>query len=132
MRCLTSAPCSSSSFQTASFSEITDDRQRPLQAQPRIVVHQPAFGAGRVELAHLVAGFGLVPQHLVAVREALRHVERAVVVLGQFDGDVLQVSGTFGTQVDDDVEDRAPRARTSLVSAAGGNWKCMPRSVPFL
>ena len=27
----------------------------------------------------------------------------------------------------------APRMqRTSLVSAAGGNWKCMPRNVPFL
>ena len=27
----------------------------------------------------------------------------------------------------------APRVqRTSLVSAAGGYWKCMPRSVPFL
>ena len=27
---------------------------------------------------------------------------------------------------------RAPRVqRTSLVSAAGGNWKCMPRKVPF-
>ncbi len=27
----------------------------------------------------------------------------------------------------------APRVqRTSLVSAAGGNWKCIPRSVPFV
>ena len=89
-------------------------RQRPLQSQPRIVVHQPAFGAGRVELADLVARLGLVPQHLVAVREALRHVERAVVVLAQLDGDVLQVGRALGPEVDDDVENRAPRGTHQL------------------
>ena len=40
----------------------------------------PPSTLGRVELADLVAGLGVVLEHLVAVREALRHVERAVVV----------------------------------------------------
>ena len=56
------------------------DRQRPLEPEPRVVVAQAALDFGRVELADLVARLGVVLEHLVAVGEALRHVERAVVV----------------------------------------------------
>src|SRR3954467_5130867 len=66
-------------------------RQRPRQPQARVGVVQPAFRARRVELAHLVAGLGAVLEHLVAVREPLRHVERAVVVGGQLHRHVLQI-----------------------------------------
>src|SRR5437773_11672187 len=49
------------------------DRQRPLQAEARVVIAQPALEAWRVELADLVARVGLVAQHLIAVREPLGH-----------------------------------------------------------
>src|SRR6185312_3653968 len=96
-------------------------RQRPLQSQLGIVVHQPAFGARSVELPDLVAGLSLVPQHLVAVREAFRHIERAVVVFAQFDGHVLQVSRAFRPEIDNDVEDRAPGGAHQL--GFGCRWK---------
>src|SRR5690348_14308043 len=56
------------------------DRQRPLQPQFGIAVEQTALGAGGVELAHLVAGLGLVDEHLVTVGKALGHVESPVIV----------------------------------------------------
>ena len=48
------------------------------------------------------------------MREPLRHVERAAVVLVQLDGDALQVGRALGPQVDDDVDDRAARAADDL------------------
>src|SRR5712692_9627805 len=53
------------------------DRHRPLQTQARVERREPALAAGRVEFAHLVAGLRRVLERLIAVREALRHVERA-------------------------------------------------------
>src|SRR6202521_3186575 len=85
-------------------------RKSPLQRQPRIVIQQSAFGPRRVELSHLIARFGIVSQHLVPVCKALRHVEGAAVVLGQFDSDVVQVGRAFWTQVHDDIQDSATSA----------------------
>src|SRR3954466_5643011 len=83
------------------------DRQRPAEPQARVDRREAALLAGRVELAHLVAGLGAVLERLVAVREPLRHVQRAVVVRRELDGDVLQVGRALRAQVDDDVEDLA-------------------------
>ena len=77
-------------------------------------MHQPTFGVWRVELTDLIAGFGVVSQRLIAMREALRHVERPPIVLAEFDRDMLEVGRALGSQVDDDVEDRAPRASHEL------------------
>ena len=60
------------------------------------------------------------------MREALRHVERAVVVLAQFDGHVLQVGRAFRPQVDDDVEDRAPRGAHQLGFGRGRKLEVHP------
>src|SRR3954469_3238471 len=59
-------------------------RQRPRDAEPRIVEAQPALGRRRVELADFVGGLGVVLENLVAVSEPLGHVEPAPVVRGQF------------------------------------------------
>src|SRR5438094_2348400 len=82
------------------------DREWPLQAQARIERGKPAFAAGRIGLAHLVARLGRVLEGLVAVREALGHVEGPVAVGAQLDRDVLQERRALGPQVHDDVEDR--------------------------
>jgi hypothetical protein len=95
------------------------DRKGPGQPEPRVVVHQAAFDAGRVELAHLVARLGVVLEHLVAVRKPLRNVERPVVVGRKLDRDVLEIGGALGTQVDDDVEDRAARRPHQLGLGSG-------------
>src|SRR3954451_23883635 len=67
------------------------DRQRPREAKPRIVPGETALGSRRVELAHLVAGLRPVLERLVPVPETLGDVERAMVVGGQLDGDMLEV-----------------------------------------
>src|SRR5689334_7649341 len=55
------------------------ERQGPLEPQRRIVPAQGALVGRAVELADLVAGLGLVLERLVAVGEALGHVEGSVV-----------------------------------------------------
>src|SRR2546426_433769 len=82
------------------------DRQRPLQPQARIEWRKPAFAAGRVGFAHLVARLGRVFQGLIPVREAFGHVQGPVPVGAQLQGDVLQERRALGPQVHDDVEDR--------------------------
>src|SRR6185369_7356734 len=61
---------------------VRDDREweRPAQTQGRIIVHQAAFDARRVELADLIARLGFVFERLVAVGEALRYVQRSTIV----------------------------------------------------
>src|SRR5262245_51515310 len=58
-------------------------RQRPTECQPRVVVAERPLVRRAVELTNLVAGLGLVGQHLVAMGEPLRDIQRAVVVLAQ-------------------------------------------------
>jgi len=71
---------------------VRDDahRERPLEGEAGIIEEQPAFHARCVELADLITGVRPVAQHLIAVGEALRDVERAVVVLVELYGDMLQ------------------------------------------
>ena len=114
----------------ASFSEIDRDRQRPGEPEPRVVVREPALGLGSVELADLVARLRLVHERLVAVREALGDVQRPPFSSFSSTRHALQVRRALRAEVDDDVDDGAAGARTIFVSAAGGNWKCIPRSVP--
>src|SRR5882672_1098352 len=90
------------------------DRKRPAQPEPAIVVQEAAFGRRRVELADLVAGLGLVGEHLVAMRKPLGHVERAVVVGGELDSDVIQIGRALRSQIDDDVENCTARAPHQL------------------
>src|SRR4029079_15449269 len=87
---------------------------RPLEAQTRVVEAQPALELRCVELADLVARLGLVDENLVAVREPLRHVERASVLLAELNRDVLEIRRALGTQVDDDVDDCSSRAPDEL------------------
>ena len=93
---------------------------------------EAALGLRRVELADLVARLGRVFEDLVAVRETFRDVEGAVVVRGELDRDVLEVGRALGRR-STMMSRIAPRVtRTSFVSAAGGNWKCIPRRSPCL
>src|SRR5260370_7253310 len=66
-------------------------RQRPLQTQPGIVVQQAPLRTGGVELADLIARFGVISQHLVAVSETFVNVKGAAVFLGQFSRSVLEI-----------------------------------------
>jgi hypothetical protein len=77
-----------------------------------------------------VGDLGPVLQRLEAVGEPPRHVQTPPVVGGQLHGDVAQVGGARGPQIHDHIHERPRVQRTILVSAAGGNWKCRPRSVP--
>src|SRR6266513_2314488 len=94
--------------------------QRPGQAETRIAVAKASFSAGCVELTDLIAGIGVVSKGLIAVREPFRHVQRAIVVLGELHRDMLQVSGAFRAKVDDDVDDRTTGAANEL--ALGCGW----------
>src|SRR5271155_3342528 len=53
--------------------------------------------------------------------KALRHIERAVVMLAQLRSDVLQVGRAFWSQVHYDIEDRAKSAAYELCLSRG--WK---------
>src|SRR5882724_9490278 len=64
--------------------------QRPCQLEPRIVVQESTFRARRIEFAHLVAGLRLILEDLVAVGEPFRHVQTAVIVGRELDGDVVE------------------------------------------
>ena len=63
---------SSSGLPGASFSEMTATGSGHSSPSRGSYVRQPALGPGRVELADLVAGLGVVLERLVAVGEALR------------------------------------------------------------
>ena len=89
-------------------------RQRPLEAEARIVVHEAALIIGRVELADLVARLRVVAQRLITVCEAFWHVKRAAVLLVQLDGNILEVGRAFRAQIHDDVENRAACATHQL------------------
>ena len=90
IRSFISASISSSNGQAASFSDNSPIASGHVRPEPRVVVAQASLHARRVELADLVARFGRGPERLVAVREPLGHVQRAVVVGGEFDLDVLE------------------------------------------
>jgi len=77
-------------------------------------MQEPALGLRGIELPDLVGCLGAVAQRLIAVGEALRHVESTVVVLGQLNRGVLEVGRTLGPQVHNDVEDGAARAAHEL------------------
>ena len=103
-----------------SLPEMAVTGQRPGQSEPRVIVGQAAFCAGRVAFAHFVARIGVVLEHLVSVCEAFRHIERAHIFSIEFDGDVLKVGWALRSQVDDDVEDGAARAAHDL---GLGRWR---------
>src|SRR5579864_3337334 len=90
------------------------DGQRPLEPQPRVVVHQPALAAGRIKLSRLIAGLGFVAQHLVPMSEALRNVECAGVVFAQLNRHMIEIGWAFRPQVHDDIENGAPGAAHKL------------------
>src|SRR4029077_19914396 len=89
-------------------------RQRPLEAEAGIVVHQAALVSGGVELADLVARLRVIAQCLITVGEALWHIKGAAVLLVQLDRNVLKIGRAFRTEVHYDVEDRAPCATPQL------------------
>src|SRR4051812_16160402 len=75
-----------------------------------VVVHQATLCLWRIKLTHLVAGISVVAQRLVAMSETLGHIECSLIVLVQLDRDMLQIGGTLGTKIHDNVEDSAPCA----------------------
>ena len=97
-----------------SFGDITDTGSGQLSPRRGSSAREPALGVGRVELAHVVARLRRVHQRLVSVREPLRHVEGAAVLLVEAHRDMLEVGRTLGSQVDDDVENRTARAADDL------------------
>src|SRR6185437_10576785 len=60
-------------------------RQRPAQPQSGVIVLEAPFHGWRIELADVISGLGAIAEALVAVRKAFWNVERAVVVLVEFD-----------------------------------------------
>src|SRR3989449_5765364 len=86
------------------------DGERPFQAEPGIVVHEPALRARRIELTHLVARLCSVLEDLVPVREPLGHIQTTVVVGRELNGNVVEIGGALRPQVHDDVEDGSPGA----------------------
>src|SRR5215207_4276880 len=72
-------------------------RIRPLDRERRVVPAHAALGAGRVVLGHLVEDLGVGGERLVAVREALRHEQRASIVGGELDPQPLLVGLRVGT-----------------------------------
>src|SRR5436190_23357023 len=105
---------------------------RPGQAETMIAVAKASFSAGCVELTDLIAGIGVVSKGLIAVREPFRHVQRAVVVLGELHRDMLQVSGAFRAKVDDDVDDRTTRAANQLALGCGWTLEVHSSQRPLL
>src|SRR5882757_6634297 len=83
------------------------DRQWPLKAEARIVVHEAALILRRIEPADLIARLRVVTQRLITVRKTVWYIESAPALLVQLDGNVLQVSRAFRTEIYDDVENRA-------------------------
>ena len=86
------------------------DRKRPGNAQPRIIIAQPAFGPQGIELADLIACFRVIPQYLVSVGKAFRHEQSPLIVFGQFHGNVLEVGGAFRPEVHDHIQNSSARA----------------------
>src|SRR5215213_711758 len=90
------------------------DRQGPLEPKARVVVAQRPLVRWAVELADLVARLRPVGQDLVAMGEALGDEQRAMVVLGELDLDVLEPGRRLRPEVHDDVEDRPASAPHEL------------------
>src|SRR5690348_11002111 len=87
---------------------------------------QAALASGRIELTHLIAGLGAVPQRLISMCKSFRHIERALIIFAQFNLDVLEIGRTLGTKIDDDVENRSPRAAHELALRRRGILKVHP------
>jgi hypothetical protein len=61
----------------------------------------------------------MVLEHLVAMREALRHVESTAIAGTQLDDHVLEIGRRLGPQIDDDVGDGAARTADQLRFGGG-------------
>ena|SRR6266508_605258 len=101
-------------------------RERPLEAEARIVVHEAALIVRRVELADLIACLRVVVQRLITVRETLWHVEGAAVLLVQLDSNILEVGRAFRAQIYNDVENRAACATHQLRLRCWGELEMHP------
>ena len=93
---------------------------------------QPSLGIRRVEFADLIAGVGAVAQCLIAMPEALRHVEGRHIVLVELDRDMLEIGPALRPKVDDDVEDGTPRASYQLGLGRRRILKVHPPKCAFL
>src|SRR5262245_55854542 len=51
----------------------------------------------------------MITKHLIAVGEPLGNIQRPLIIFIQFDGDMLEVSGALGPQVNDYIKYSAPR-----------------------
>jgi len=80
------------------------DRDAPIDAQ-RIVENADArVGLRMVELVTLILEYGRGRQHSKTMGKTLGDEELAVVVLGEFHGDMLSVGGTALADVDRNIE----------------------------
>jgi hypothetical protein len=84
------------------------------EVQSLVVVTHTTLCVGRIERTDLITCVRVVAQCLVAVSEALWHVQRPHVVVVQHESDMLEISWALGSQIDDDVQDGAARASNEL------------------
>src|SRR5260370_11520833 len=77
-------------------------------------MQQPSLSAWRIELANLITGVCAIGKDLIPVRKAFRHIKRPLVLLIQFNGDVLKIGRAFRTQIDNDVKNCAARTAHQL------------------
>ena len=76
----------------------------PVDPQVGVVPGNRSFGLGRVEVIAFVLEDGLVAQYGKTVCESARYEELAVILGGQFDGDVFAERGRSAPYIDGDVQ----------------------------
>jgi len=76
----------------------------PVDPQVGVVPGDRSFGLGRVEVIAFVLEDGLVAQYGKTVCESARYEELAVILGGQFDGDVFAERGRSAPYIDGDVQ----------------------------
>jgi hypothetical protein len=90
------------------------DRERPTQAQARIVVTKAALYPGRIEFAHQVDCVGLVLQRLITVRKALRYVDTSLVPRRELNRNMPKIGWRLRAQIYYDVQHRTADAADVL------------------
>ena len=90
------------------------DRQRPRDAEFRVIESVSILAGRRMRSAHLIDDLGVVDERLEAVCNIWRKVQRAVILGCEFHHHMLAVGCRIGPNVDRDVHDRAPGAPNSL------------------
>src|ERR1700704_4328309 len=95
-------------------------------------MQQSAFRTRRIKFADLIAGVRVIPKSLIPVGKTFRYIKRSLVLLVQFDRNVLKISGAFRPQVDNDIENCAAGAAHQLCLRGRRELKMHSPQGPFL